>query len=204
MKDKTHKIKQKSKNQLDFRLSDRQKEIVKMVGAGVAAGAVVTIAVIFPNILKAIFEISEQIDDIREVAAKYRLKTTVNHMVKKGILSLSDEEIKLTKKGREILKLLSLDEIIIDKPLKWDRIWHLASYDIPEDKKQKRESFRLQLDRLGFCKIQDSLWVYPYECKEEIAIIAQTLGVERYIIYLNTDHLPQEERLLKRFSFQIN
>lgn len=200
---KNIKNKNKTENRLNFRLNERQKEIIKMVGAGIAAGTVITIAVLFPNILGAVSKISDQIEDLRDAAAKYRLKLTVKRLVKKGVLSLSAEEIKLTRKGREILKLLSLDEIVIKRSPKWDGIWHLVSYDIPETKKRERDWFRLRLIHLGFRQIQDSLWVYPYECKEEIAIITQTLGISRYVIYLNTNHLPQEDKLLKRFSFQI-
>jgi len=46
------------------------------------------------------------------------------------------------------------------------------------------------------------MWVYPYECKEEIAIISQNLGIAPFVAYLNTDYLPQQERLIRHFNLE--
>jgi DNA-binding transcriptional regulator PaaX len=84
--------------------------------------------------------------------------------VHKKIIYLSGDEVKLTKRGQELLKIIQLKDLAIIRPKNWDHIWHLVSYDIPEFKKKERDFFRSKLIALGFGQIQDSLWAYPYEC----------------------------------------
>jgi len=181
-------------------LSERQKEIIKKIGSVVAAGGLVTVAVLFPNIIGATYRLSKQIEDLQDAASKYRLKQSIKRLEKKGLIYLEDDEIKLTKRGKEILKFIKLDDLIITKPSKWDGVWHLVCYDIPERHKRARESFRTRLMQLNFAQIQDSLWVHPYECQDEVSAVSQILDVSHYVVYLNTNYLPQEKRLMKRFN----
>ena len=87
----------------------------------------------------------------------------------------------------------NIDNIKIAPMKKWDGNWHLVCYDIPEDFKKERDFFRSKLLLSGFRIIQDSLLVYPYDCKEEIAIMSQKLGISPYVAYLNTDYLPKDD-----------
>ncbi|OGG31367.1 hypothetical protein A3A63_03275 [Candidatus Gottesmanbacteria bacterium RIFCSPLOWO2_01_FULL_46_9] len=44
----------------------------------------------------------------------------------------------------------------------WDGRMHLVTYDIPEKDKYQRESLRKQLMGIGCGKLQDSVWMTPY------------------------------------------
>jgi len=76
----------------------------------------------------------------------------------------------------------------------------LVSYDIPDYLKRERDWFRYNLERLGFKKVQESLWVFPYECKEEIAVLAQNLKIAPFVILMTTDFLPRQGQWKKRFN----
>lgn len=185
----------------EIRLTENQEKIIRLV----AAGLLLATAVIAPNVIGATAKIIEQIDDLRELSAKarYHLKKRMERMVDDKIFQLAGDEIKLTKKGKQILKLIHLDDIELVKSERWNGIWHLVSYDIPEKYKKSRDSFRQRIAILGFKQIQDSLWVYPFECREEMAIITKTLGISKYVAYLTTDHLPQQDKLVHRFGLTI-
>jgi len=115
---------------------------------------------------------------------------------------LGGERVKLTKKGRDLFKLVNLLNLEIKEPKKWDGVWRLVSYDIPDISKKKRDWFRGTLESLGFQTIQESLWVHPYECKEEIAVIAQNLGVADSVIIMTTDRLPNQEKMESIFRLK--
>ena len=44
-------------------------------------------------------------------------------------------------------------------------------FDIPEKKKSAREALRDKLKDLGFAKLQDSVWITPFPCENEINFI---------------------------------
>jgi DNA-binding transcriptional regulator PaaX len=173
-----------------IRLGEKEKEIIKTIALGLFT--ITSIAVPnLPLILKPFFT---------QKRPKQNFRLILKRLEQKNIIYLGGEKIKLTKKGQKLLKEIQLQEIILQKPTKWDGLWRLVSYDIPDIYKNERDWFRSTLIRLGFRKIQESLWVHPYECKEEIAIIAQNLSVSPYVIIMITDHLPNQTKIEKYFN----
>jgi len=173
-----------------MRLSKKQKEVIKIVGKSLILAS----ALFAPNIV--------QILRPRNTQEKQSGTRSIKRLFDNKIIYLSGEEIRLTKKGIELLKIIDIEDITIKSDGEWDRQWHIVCYDIPEHKKKEREYFRSKLIELGFRFIQKSLWVYPYGCKEEIAIIAQNLGIAPFVAYLNTDYLPRQEKLIQIFDLE--
>lgn len=65
----------------------------------------------------------------------------------------------ITKEGkRRLLEVLPRYDV---KRI-WDGRIHLVTYDIPEVKKRQREILREQLRSIGCGKLQDSVWMTPY------------------------------------------
>lgn len=120
----------------------------------------------------------------------------------KNMIYLGGDKVRLTSRGIRLYKIASIDQIKIAKPDKWDGLWRLISYDVPNKYNKSRDHFRLVLENLGFIRIQDSLWVYPYECKQELAVIANTLGLGPYVIMMITDKLPKESEWLREFDLE--
>jgi len=173
---------------MDFRISKKQKEIIKIVGKGLILAS----AIFAPNIIQLLRPKNRN--------EKYRYKKSIKKLFDDEIIYLFGEEIKLTDKGKELLGLVQIEDIQVPPKDDWNGIWQIVCYDVPEKKRKERDYFRAKLTEIGFKFVQDSLWVYPYECKEEIAIIAQNLGIAPYVAYLNTEYLPQQEKLLKYFN----
>ena len=174
---------------MHMRISERQKDILKTVGAVVALSAV---AVLAPNVLTLLKP--------KNAKDRYQYKKSIERLVNNKIIYLFGEEIRLTKKGQELFRRVSIEDIAIPQNDKWDRVWHLVCYDIPEKKKKERNYFQAKLLKSGFWAVQDSLWVYPWDCKEEIAVISQNLGISPFVAYLNTDYLPGQQKLIRRFG----
>jgi hypothetical protein len=178
---------------VNMRLTKNQKEILKAVGKCLVIGA----AFLAPNIL--------QILKPKDAKQKHRYKKMIDRLFDDEVIYLAGEKIELTEKGKQLLQLVQIEDIVIynwrDKP-EWDGVWHLVCYDIPEKFKNQRDYFRRKLIESNFYQIQLSLWVYPYNCKEEIAVIAQNLGIAPFVAYLNTDHLPQQQQLIERYGLE--
>lgn len=107
--------------------------------------------------------------------------------------------IKLTPKGIDKLKGLVIDDIEIQSPKKWDKKWRIVIFDIPNDKKVKRNIFRERLERLGFISIQESVFVHPFECKKEIDFITTNYYIKSYVKYIIADMFEGDEDLIPEF-----
>lgn len=171
-----------------MRFSKNQKNVLRIIGKSLILAS----AIFAPNIVQVLRP--------RNSKERYKHNRTVKKLFDDKIIYLSGEEIRLTTKGRKLLSLIQVEEIQIMPKDEWDGIWHIVCYDVPEQKKKEREFFRAKLVEQGFRFIQKSLWVYPHECKEEIAIISQNLGIAPFVAYLNTEYLPKQEKLIRYFK----
>jgi len=173
-----------------MKLTKNIKAVLNAVGLGLAVTVAMTSPYFLVNMLKS-----------KNRYEKYRFKKTIKKLIDDKIIYLSGEEIRLSEEGLVLLKLSQIEDIVLIKHLdNWNGSWHLVCYDVPEPSKDKRDFFRRKLIELGFYQVQYSLWVIPWECKEEIAIIAQNLGIAPFVAYLNTDYLPQQQKLIKHFN----
>jgi len=184
-------IAQKAKKKISkrrFKIGEKEKRILLMIGAG----ALVISSLAMPNLpimLKPFF------DD-----RPSQFKIFLEKLKKKNLIVLGGEEVKLTNRGLNLVQEIRVRDIEILKPDKWDGIWHLVSYDVPKLQNRERDIFRLTLKRWGFYQLQASLWVYPYDCKQEIAVLADYLNISDHIITMNTDRLPKEENIEELFN----
>lgn len=172
-----------------FRLGDNEKEIVKMIGLG----TLVLASFALPNLPIALKPLIDRrgMDGIAKL-----IKKLSNHKV----IDLGGEKIALTSKGQKLLKEIQIRDIEIIRPQKWDGIWHLVSYDIPKEFNKERDVFRYTLKRWGFYQIQYSLWVFPYDCREEVAVLAEYLKIPDYIVMMKTDFIPNEDYIESLFN----
>ncbi len=79
--------------------------------------------------------------------------------------------VNITEKGKKYLKNFDIDNLFLDHPKIWDKKWRIVIFDIPEKKKVAREALRDKLKDLGFAKFQDSAWITPFPCENEINFI---------------------------------
>ncbi len=73
----------------------------------------------------------------------------VKRLVKKGILG---NDLKFKSPPKDTLS-------IVNK--KWDRLWRIISFDIPQKYRNERDKIRRMLRKLGFRGLQRSVWISP-------------------------------------------
>ncbi|MCX6720633.1 MAG: hypothetical protein NTW11_02410 [Candidatus Staskawiczbacteria bacterium] len=122
----------------------------------------------------------------------YRLK----YIDKKGV-GYDIGDITITEKGR--LKSLDcrLDNIKNNKE-KWDGKWRMIAFDIPEKYRQGRDALRHKLIRIGFRELQESVFVAPYNCKEEIMLLVELFKLKKYVRFGILEYIDNENSL-RRF-----
>ncbi len=111
-------------------------------------------------------------------------------------------ELVLTGEGRKKILKYDLDKIKIKKPIIWDGLWRLVIFDIPEDKKQGRMAFVAKLKELGFYPMQKSVFIHPYECKNEIDFIVEIFNLTPFIRFLRVKETDVDLHLKQLFKLK--
>jgi len=83
----------------------------------------------------------------------------------KTLKTKDESAIILTSKGIE--KIFTIKMKLTEKKQRPDKKWQMVLFDIPEKKRRQRNLFRRNLQYLGYKKLQRSIWVCPYDVKEE-------------------------------------
>lgn len=139
------------------------------------------------------FRENDKIKFSREI---YRLKRA--GIIKKYV----DEKgtfLEITTKGKELAKKYLIDQIKITLSGKWDKKWRLVIFDIPNDKNRERDLLRDKLECLGFFKLQESVYVFPFECNQEIELLKGMYLLGHYVQYIVADRIETEINLMEKF-----
>ena len=83
---------------------------------------------------------------------------------------------------------------------KLDGLWRFVIYDIPEKYKNIREAMRQHLKRLGFYKLQKSVFVLPYECCDEIEFLIEFYNIRSYVRQIVAEKIDNEMHLKEIFK----
>lgn len=84
--------------------------------------------------------------------------------------------IELTKEGKKHAGRFQINDLKIRKPKRWDGKWRIVMFDIAHIHRIKREALRGFLKRLEFRQLQKSVWVSPYNCRDEINLLRSFFG----------------------------
>ncbi|MEX2008090.1 MAG: hypothetical protein WD850_01195 [Candidatus Spechtbacterales bacterium] len=134
-------------------------------------------------------------ENVRQTLYKIKSKGYYRPVIKPN----GRTRFELTIKGERLLKEYQFADMGPVRPVRWDGRWHFVSFDIPQKASYARDIFRDKLKRMGFFQVQQSLWVYPYECKREIDFIIDFLHIERYVFVFRTT-IEEDKRLREYFQ----
>ena len=135
---------------------------------------------------------------------KQRIKRSLNGLHKQKFVRIykknGKEIVEITENGKKELLSYQFDEMKIDKSKKWDGMWRVVIFDVPEKRKQSRDLLNFKLKEMGFYPIQKSTFILPYECKKEIEFIGEYLFLGEKIKYLLVKEISEEGILKKHFN----
>lgn len=178
-------------------------EIIKDVLKWLAVSGAVCIAATSPyfatNLLKGF-----------KRGGKYKKKNVSNifyRLKKEGCIKIENRGhqvfISLTDEGRKKAGRFQIDSLKINKSKNWDRKWRIVIFDIAQLKRLQRNAFREKIKELGFCSLQKSVLVCPYECKDEIELLREFFSLSKNEIRLITAENIEEDGSLKKY-FGLN
>ena len=127
-------------------------------------------------------------------------KLIERRLVKLSTNNRGQKVLRLTEKGRIKLQEYKLSELQIIKPKKWDSKYRVIIFDIKEWKRPIRDRLRKWLEHLGLVRLQNSVWVYPYDCQEIIALLKANYHIGKEVLYMEVNYLENDLWLKKIFE----
>src|SRR3989344_5269589 len=134
----------------------------------------------------------------------YRIKRTILELKKKRFVDVYEKDgkevVEITELGKKRVLEYDLDDMKLKIPKKWDGLWRIVSFDIPESKKRGRDAISNKIKELGMYSIQKSMFISHYPCKNEIDFIGEFFNVRKYIIYMKVKEIEGVTKLKKLFK----
>jgi DNA-binding transcriptional regulator PaaX len=164
-----------------------------------------------PNISKAILKILSQkqvfsATDLKEKAVEivemgqeshqkpeYAIARSIKNMAENGLIeafqSPHNDYFRLTHEGKQKLHSLNLEVEGSIVSTTWDGYWRIILLDLPESRKNERESLRYLLKKAGFICLKNSAWISPYPFEHMFTSIKKDLGLTSEMMIIVTDKL---------------
>jgi CRISPR/Cas system-associated endoribonuclease Cas2 len=176
----------------------RKANIQRIILESIQVAGVLSMLALAPNVLWSMKKLGFKLHKRQSESIKRARQT----LIKRQFIKLTGDSLKITQSGKAyLLKCLLLGE---DKKLnvnkKWDKKWRVLIFDIPESRKSDRALIRRSLISIGFVKLQNSVWVYPYDCENIISLIKADAEIEDSMLYMIVEAIESDEHLKKHFN----
>ncbi|OGG72717.1 CRISPR-associated endonuclease Cas2 [Candidatus Kaiserbacteria bacterium RIFCSPLOWO2_01_FULL_53_17] len=130
---------------------------------------------------------------------RYRTKKAIERLVLKGWVMQESETLSITSAGTRMLDTTIERTRISLKATRWDGKWRIVAFDIPEELSALRYQVRAILKRAGFIRLQQSVWIFPHECRELSELIKSDTRLSKHVLYGVLEHVDESERLRRHF-----
>ena len=166
----------------------------------VAVGVVVLIAATAPNAAQLL----KYFPGYKKGAKfNYQAKSALGRLAAKGLIMFEEKNGKryacITEKGKRMLQMQT-EKVAIAEKRKWDRRWRVIIFDIPERRKGVRDRLRHFMEGCGFVRLQDSVWIYPYDCEDLIAFAKADFRIGADVLYMIVERLERDKYLREHFG----
>jgi len=175
-------------------------ELTKKILKGLALGGFIAVCFVAPNMAQVL-----KLFDARKDKDKRKIRRALNNLNKQKLVKISYDKkgnqiIKITENGKKRILKYDYQDLKIDKPKKWDKLWRLVIFDIPEVHKQARDGMTFKLQEMGFYALQKSVFIIPFECKDKLDFICEYFKIGKFVNYFVVKKVEDDSRLRKYFN----
>ncbi len=186
----------------EIKISDKRKNIQKIILNTVFAAGIIGVTVVAPNVIQFI----KQLEGFskRKKNLKYSINDSFTRLREKGLIEVVEvngkKVARVTKKGESKLDFLDRHNFKLKIPKKWDGRWRVVIFDIKESRSKTRFLLRKTLSQIGFVRLQDSVWLYPYDCEDLVSLLKADFRIGQDVLYMIVEKLENDWHLRKTFK----
>lgn len=183
-----------------FEDEGKSSSLTKKVLMTIGFSGIIVSGMVAPGMLRAV-DISTS---KRQTFSGKQISSKMQYLKKNGLILISEQKdgskkILLSVRGREKLSRYYVKTIKIRKPILWDRKWRVVIFDVPVEKNSVRIHFRNILKEWGFFQVQRSIWVFPYDCEDEVFFLSKMLHIDEYVDILIVDKFYNDQKFKQIF-----
>lgn len=171
----------------------------KIILALLAVGGVLTVGMIAPNIFGATGRLRKK----NHFFNKKDFNKAKNYLKRQDYIKVKEDkgisEIEITDKGIGRTLRTAFCGLKVDMSKKWDGNWRIVMFDIPNRHKWAREGFREKIKEMGFYQIQESVFIMPYPCEEEIELLISLFSISSYTRLIKTPRFVSDNDIKDYF-----
>jgi len=135
---------------------------------------------------------------------KHQVNDTLMRLANKGFVVFIIENgrklVRITPAGRRVLALEEQKTALqLQKKKRWDKRWRVVIFDIPEYRRGTRDKLRLTMRTAGFYRLQDSVWIYPYDCEDFMALVKADLQIGNAVLYMVVEKIENDSKVKTHF-----
>ncbi len=165
----------------------------------IATAGVISVAVLAPNALQILKPFLKD----KKYSHQKAVEKNIDSLIKSGLLTRSinkkgEVTVSLTKRGKWESFLRRPEEEV--RKQKWDGIWSVIIFDVPNEKRKLRNELRRGIRMFGFYQLQQSVWVYPYKCDEFVKLVKEHLGVASEVLVMEVSNIENDKELKRHFE----
>lgn len=174
----------------------KKQKLQKVVLNTIKVVGILSVGLLAPNVIGALSK-TGLIPRTRE---REYISSSASKLVKRGLLIYKNGHYSLTITGEKVLRRWELSDYKLHQPKKWDKKWRMIIFDIPEKKRKVRKQISFLLRQTGLYRLQDSVWVYPYDCEDIIGLLKTDFGVGKDLLYVIADEIENDKHLRQEFN----
>ena len=161
-----------------------------------------SVALVAPNVLSAIKKLDGSFE--RKKNLKYSINNSFARLRERGLIEIIEingkKVARITEKGKSKLDFLDKHNFKLQIPKKWDGRWRVVIFDIKESRSKTRFLLRKTLSQIGFVRLQNSVWLFPYDCEDLISLLKADFKIGKDVLYMIVEKLENDWHLRKTFN----
>lgn len=175
----------------------KRRDLQKAILAVVGGAALIGVAMAAPNLPGALHKMGL----IQTKRDKNSIARARRNLLKRGFMKKSEKGLlRLTSLGGREFALQQAREQLHTRSKRWDGRWRVLVFDVPEYRKSLRDKMRRTLAAVGFLRLQDSVWIYPHDCEDFVALLKADFKIGRDVLYMIVDELEGDGPIKKKFG----
>ena len=182
-----------------FKLENRAKRrnLQRITLEVISNAGLIGVALIAPNVLRSM----KSLGLIPYKRQNESIIISRNRLIKKKYVEFHQGKLRITGAGRAFLNEEMVRKKIFDKKnKKWDKKWRVLIFDIPDKRTLVRNQIRRNLRSVGFMRLQNSVWVYPYDCEDFVTLLKAKLKIGKDVLYLIVEELEYDKQVKSYFG----
>ncbi len=168
----------------------------------VVGGTAISSALLLPGLAIALDKPLQAFFNTMDERSRQReLSRILSYMKSRSLISDQYAHgLVITEKGRQRLSEKQFENLQIQGSVKWDGLWRIVFYDIPEKSGQKRRFLSQKLADLGFYQLQRSVWIHTFPCRDILETISDRLETARYTSLIEASYIDNQIKLIEHFQ----